>query len=100
MGYNPDVNSYMFFAAAGDYTTGVPRGTASGDRYTTFDKYMLYAAHNMHISKKDPGSWAHNGRFILQVMYDSIDYLDDELWNNSPVNVVNGAPLVRPTTTY
>lgn len=100
VGYNPDVNSYFFFAVPGDYTTGTPRGTASADRYNTFDKYMLYAAHNMHISKKDPGAWAHNARYILQLMYDSADYLDDELWNGSAKNPVNGAPLVRPATQY
>jgi hypothetical protein len=70
----------------------------SSDRYNQFDKYMLYAAHNYQLTFKDPGSWAHNPRFTLQILYDSIDYLDDEKWNGSPVNPVNASPLARPVT--
>lgn len=95
--YDPNVNSYYFYDDNGD---GIPDSTASSGRYAQFDRFMLYAAHNRHLSHKDPGSWAHNPRYILQIMYDAADYLDDELWNGSPVNVTTGNPLVRPTTTY
>ena len=97
LAYDPSVNSYLFYDDNGD---GIPDSTASTGRYAQLDKFMLFGAHDMHVSKKDPGSWAHNTRYILQVMYDSADYLDDELWNGSPVNATTGNPLIRPTTTY
>jgi hypothetical protein len=70
----------------------------SSDKYNQFDKFMLYGAHDYHLTRVDPGSWAHNPRYTLQILYDSIDYLDDERWNGSPVNPLNGALLARPIT--
>lgn len=97
LAYDPAVNSYFFYDDDGN---GVPDSTASAGRYAQFDRFMLYGAHDMHMSVKDPGSWAHNARYILQLLYDAADYLDDETWNGSPVNATTGNPLVRPTTTY
>lgn len=97
LAYNPDVNSYFFYD---DNQDGIADSTASTGRYAQLDKYMLFGAHDMHFAHKEKGSWAHNARYVLQLMYDSADYLDDELWNGSPVNATTGAPLVRPTTIY
>ncbi|MCE9637781.1 MAG: cytochrome c family protein [Planctomycetes bacterium] len=67
-------------------------------RYSNMDKYMVYASHDLTMAYRDAGSWAHNPRYTMQYLYDAIDYMDDELWNGSPVNPTNGAPLVRPIT--
>ena len=80
--------------------TGPDGKVDSNDAYDQFDRYLLFAAHNVQCVEKDPGAWAHNGRYVLQVLYDSIDYLDDGLWNGSPVNSTNGAKLIRPVRSY
>jgi hypothetical protein len=33
---------------------------------------LLRAAYNYQWVQKDPGAFAHNGKYILQVLYDSI----------------------------
>ena len=33
---------------------------------------LLEAAYNYQYVQKDPGAFAHNGKYILQVLYDSI----------------------------
>jgi len=44
----------------------------AGDRYATWTPSLLRAAYNYQYAQKDPGVFAHNGQYILQVLYDSI----------------------------
>ncbi|MCA9932586.1 MAG: hypothetical protein KC415_01590 [Anaerolineales bacterium] len=44
----------------------------AGDRYATWTPNMLRAAYNYQYVQKDPGAFAHNGQYILQILYDSI----------------------------
>jgi hypothetical protein len=44
----------------------------AGEGYATWTPRMLQAAYNYQYSTKDPGAFAHNGRYILQTLYDSI----------------------------
>jgi len=34
---------------------------------------LLKAAYNYQYSQKDPGAFAHNGPYILQILYDSLE---------------------------
>ena len=43
-----------------------------GNRYTTWTPRLLKAAYNYQYATKDPGNFAHNGQYILQVLYDSL----------------------------
>jgi hypothetical protein len=43
-----------------------------GNRYTTWSPRLLKAAYNYQYATKDPGTFAHNGKYILQVLYDSL----------------------------
>ena len=54
-----------------------------GTPYTTWDATMVRAGFNYDYSRKEPGAWAHNTKFILQILYDSIDVLDDNALNGS-----------------
>ena len=45
----------------------------AGDRYATFTPNLLRAAYNYQYLQKDPGAFAHNGAYIIQIIYDSID---------------------------
>ena len=38
---------------------------------------MLKAAHNYQFSHKEPGAWAHNTKYLLQLLYDAIDDIND-----------------------
>ena len=43
--------------------------------YSTWTPRLLRAAYNYHFSLQDRGNYAHNGRYILQLLYDSLDDL-------------------------
>lgn len=53
--------------------------TADGERYGTWTPRLLKAAYNYQTSKKDPGAFAHGGKYIIQLLYDSIEDLNADL---------------------
>jgi hypothetical protein len=66
--YNPNRYPYWFGDADGN-------GEINGDE-TTFAAWtpnLLRAAYNYQDSLKDPGAFAHNGNYIMQILYDSIN---------------------------
>jgi hypothetical protein len=44
----------------------------AGERYGTWTPRLLQAAYNYQYASKDPGGFAHNGKYVLQLLYDSI----------------------------
>ena len=46
-----------------------------GEKYTTWTPELLQAAYNYHYAAKDPGGYSHNPKYIMQLLYDSIDEL-------------------------
>lgn len=72
--YDPGRNPYFFVDADGD-------GTADKDdkgaviRYNAFTPRLLKAAFNYQYSQKDPGAFAHNPKYVMQALYDSIQNL-------------------------
>jgi hypothetical protein len=58
------------------------------------DPNLVRAAFNYNYYQKEPGAWAHNTRFIMQVLYDSIDILDGGGLDNSPTT---NRGLIRPS---
>ncbi len=51
----------------------------AGERYATWTPALLRAAYNYQYAQKDPGAFAHNGKYILQVLYDSIEHLGGDV---------------------
>jgi hypothetical protein len=43
------------------------------NRYNTWTPGLLKAAYNYQYASKDPGAFAHNGLYVLQTLYDSIE---------------------------
>jgi hypothetical protein len=43
--------------------------------YANWTPRLLRAAYNLQWSTKDPGAFAHNGKYIMQVLYDSLQDL-------------------------
>jgi hypothetical protein len=40
--------------------------------YTSFSPRLLRAAYNYQVSQKDPNAYAHGGKYVIQLLYDSI----------------------------
>ncbi len=66
-----------------------PSEATSANKYTSWTPRLLCAAYNYHYFQKDPGAFAHNGKYMIQVMYDSIA----DLGTKAPVNM---GKMVRP----
>lgn len=44
---------------------------AFGNRYVTWTPRLVRAAYNYQVSLKDPGAFAHNAKYILQLLHDA-----------------------------
>jgi len=53
--------------------------TDAEERYGTWTPGLLRAAYNYQYSMKDPGAFAHGGKYLIQLLYDSIEALDASL---------------------
>jgi hypothetical protein len=45
------------------------------ERYATWTPALLRAAYNYQYATKDPGGFAHNGQYVIQTLYDSLNAL-------------------------
>jgi hypothetical protein len=52
-----------------------PDEIGGGNAYSAWTPRLLRAAYNYHFSLRDRGNYAHNGRYVLQLLYDSLDDL-------------------------
>ncbi|MCP4362552.1 MAG: hypothetical protein GY796_31490 [Chloroflexi bacterium] len=70
--YDSHSYPYFFIDTNGD---GVPTPDEAnyGNRYNAFTPNMLRAAYNYQYLQKDPGAYTHNGFYVMQVLYDSIN---------------------------
>ena len=67
IGYDPTRYPYFFIDSNAD-------GVISSDEtdgYATWTPRLLRAAYNYQYATKDPGAFAHNGKYILQLLYDA-----------------------------
>ena len=69
---HPFLGGYPYFAA-GDWTNG---GTVDG-------MDLMGAAFNFNLLEHDPGGYAHNRFYAKRLIYDSIDYIDNILFDES-----------------
>lgn len=67
-----DAHAYPYFFA--DDGTGNP-----GDGYATWTPRLLKAAYNYQYVQKDPGAFAHNGKYVVQFLIDSIEDLGGDV---------------------
>lgn len=50
-----------------------------GNRYTQWTPRLVRVAYNYHFVQKDPGAYAHNPRYVLQLLYDSLHDLNERV---------------------
>ncbi|MGR3662173.1 MAG: polyheme membrane-associated cytochrome C [Paracoccaceae bacterium] len=65
---------YYFADTDGD-GTAQPGEAIYPNRYQSWTPRLLKAAYNYQFVIKDPGAYAHNPRYVLQLLYDSIEDL-------------------------
>ena len=51
------------------------------NRYATWTPTLLRAAYNYQYFQKDPGDYAHNPYYAMQVLYDSIEAAGGDVSN-------------------
>jgi hypothetical protein len=59
--------------------------TDAGEGYASWTPRLLKAAYNYQTSLKDPGSYAHGGKYMIQLLYDSIESLNEKI--GTPVDL-------------
>jgi hypothetical protein len=68
-----DAASYpYFFIDTNANGTADPDEITSKNAYASWTPRLLRAAYDYQWVQKDPGAFAHNGKYILQILYDSI----------------------------
>jgi hypothetical protein len=72
--YSPAAYPYFFKDTNGNGAAD-PDEINGGNGYNTWTPRLLQAAYNHQYVAKDPGAFAHNARYILQVLYDSLESL-------------------------
>jgi hypothetical protein len=53
--------------------------TGPGNRYTAWTPRLVRTAYNYHYVQEDPGRFAHNPEYVLQVLYDSLADLGQQV---------------------
>jgi hypothetical protein len=82
--YNPAAYPYFFVDANGNGQAD-PDESNFGNRYNAWTPRLLKAAYNYQTSMKDPGAFVHGGKYIIQLLYDSIEDLNTAL--SQPVDL-------------
>lgn len=75
--YDPHRHPYFFADANGDGVADQIDGAPV--RYNAFTPRLLRAAFNWKLVTADPGAYAHNPHYALQLLYDSIEDLSGPL---------------------
>ncbi len=68
-----DASYPYFFVDTNGNGTADAEEINSDNAFTTWTPRLLRAAYNYQYSGKDPGAFAHNGQYIIQTLYDSIE---------------------------
>jgi hypothetical protein len=73
--YDPLNSPYWFFDTNGNGIKDADETTG----YNAFSVRLLKAAYNYQVAKKDPNNYAHNGKYIIELLYDSMEDLNKSL---------------------
>lgn len=76
--YDSHTHPYFFIDTDGDGVASAEEAV-NANKYVSFTPRLLRAAYNYQYWQKDPGTFAHNGKYVIQVMVDSIEDLNGAL---------------------
>ena len=71
IGYTPDAYPYFYIDANENGEIDEDEINTDG-RFASWTPRLLRAAYNYQVSVKDPGTFAHGGKYIIELLYDSI----------------------------
>lgn len=71
IGYNDHAHPYFFNDLDGNGTITEDEATAA-NKFASWTPRLLKAAYNYQFVAKDPGAYAHNAPYVLQLMHDSL----------------------------
>ncbi len=75
-----DSHAYPYFFADGDGSGECEEAEANyGNRYTNWTARLLRGAYNFQVASKDPGAFAHNAKYMIELLYDSAMDLNSAL---------------------
>ena len=77
-----DSHSYPYFFEDADGNGEVSEGDG---RYSTFSGLLLQTTYNFQVTMKDPGGFAHNPKYHIELLYDSIEMLNAQI--SEPVDL-------------
>jgi hypothetical protein len=75
--YAPGVYPYWFRDTNANGVVD-PGEAVFANRYVAFDATLLKAAYNYTVVQNEPCGYVHNGRYVIQLLYDSIRDLGDD----------------------
>ena len=78
IGYLAGGSLHFFVDTDGDGQLS-PDESKFGNRYTEWSPRLVRTAYNYHFVQEDPGSYSHNPRYILQILYDSLRDLSEQV---------------------
>lgn len=81
-----DAAAYPYFFADANANGTIDEGEGS---YTSWTPRLLKAAYNFQTVTKDPGGYAHGGKYLIQLLHDSIANLNEKL--TTPVDLSTAA---------
>jgi hypothetical protein len=84
--YNVESHPYFFIDGDGDGVASEEE-SARDNAFNAWTPRLAKAAYNYQVSLKDPGRFAHGGKYIIQLLYDSIEDLNEAL--AEPVDLSN-----------
>jgi len=82
--YSAEAYPYFFIDTNADGVTDEAEA-AFPNKYASWTPRLLKAAYNYQVSIKDPGAYAHGGKYIIELLYDSIEDLNTKL--ATPVDI-------------
>ncbi len=89
-----DQQTYPYFFIDTNANGAVDEGEAVfPNGYKNWTARLLKAAYNYQVSTKDPGAFAHGGKYIIQLLYDSIEDLNQAI--SAPVDLSNAHRIDR-----
>ncbi len=86
IGYNESAYPYFFIDTDADGTLSETEAVGE-NRFDAWTGRLAKAAYNYQVSRKDPGRYAHGGKYIIQLLYDSIADLNQAV--DAPVDLAN-----------
>ena len=76
--YTAEANPYFFIDKNGNGQVDKEEAVAT-NRYNAFTGRLAKAAYNYQLSVKDPGNFAHGGKYIIELLYDSTESLNQKM---------------------